>query len=325
MKNQLTKILAFFGACSLTACQLTDVNSPDAFSVSTPKTSYKAGEVVRFSLQGGFVDQVAFFSGEPGKRYEQIARSSGTGQNRLIFQSSMQQGVLPGQDSLRLLVSTNLAGYDEASIRAAKWTDITSRNTRWPTALSTAFTTSDSVNLNDFASADKVNIAFRYIGKKNPAQPQRRWQIQNVTLVNTLPDGTVTNIFNTFANTGWVQASLKNPSVAWNVGTANVSAANSLSNTSGIAIRTAYPVALDPGTTANVDENDDWLIASAFDLKTVRPDAGTTIKNGGANTLTSYQYTFTRAGTYTVTFVAQNLDVNTAKPVVRQLQLVITP
>lgn len=325
MKNRLDYLLLLLCVGCLASCQLTEVNAPNSFDVATAKNTYKVGEAVRFTFQGGFVDQIAFFSGEIGKRYEQVARTSGTGQSRLIFQASMQQGILPGQDSLRLLVSTNLMGYDETSIKAAKWTDITNRNSRWPTTLATSFVTSDSVNLNDFASADKINVAFRFIGKKNATQPQRRWQLQNVSLVNTLSDGTVTNIFNTFANAGWVQASLKNPTVAWNVGTAGISGANSLSNTSGIAIRTAYPISLDPGTAANVDDNDDWLISSAFDLKTVKPDVGTTIKNGGANMLASYQYIFTRAGTYTVTFVAQNMDVNTAKPVVRQLQLTITP
>lgn len=331
MKKNLNRPAARFvlalalTAAGLTGCQLTDVNSSDGFQVSTEKTTYRVGESIRFNFSGGLVDQVVYFSGEPGRRYENRSRTSATGQNRLIFQSSMQQGVLPGTDSLRLLVSTNLAGYDANSVAAARWTDITSRNTRWPTTLATAFTTSDSVNLNDFATAGKVNIAFRFLGKKNATAAQRRWQIQNVTLVNTLSDGTVTPIFNTFANTGWVQVSQKNPAVAWNVGTANISAANSLSNTSGVLIRTAYPISVDPGLATNVDDNDDWLISSAFDLKTVRPDVGVTVKNGGANMPTNYRYTFARPGTYTLTFVGMNQSVDTSKETVRQLQLTITP
>ncbi|WP_019991240.1 DUF5017 domain-containing protein [Rudanella lutea] len=309
----------------MASCQLVQVEAPDAFSVSTEKTTFRVGEPVRFSFTGGNIDQVVFFSGEIGRRYEQRTRTSGTGENRLVFQSSMQQGVLPGQDSLRLLVSTNLAGYDAASVTAARWTDITSRNTRWPTTLATTFTTSDSLNLNDFATAEKVNIAFRFIGKRNAAAAQRRWQIQNAVLINRLPDGTVTNLFNTFANTGWVQVSQKNNAVAWNVGTAGISAANSLSNTSGILIRTAYPISLDPGTATGVEDNDDWLITSAVNLKTVRPDVGLTVKNTGANMPPAYLYTFTRPGTYTVTFIGMNRDVETAKEVVRQLQLTITP
>ena len=312
-------------AGSLCGCQMVEVNAPDGFAVSTEKATFRAGQAVRFLLAGGNVDQVVFFSGEAGRRYEQRARTSGTGQNRLIFQSSMQQGVLPGIDSMRLLVSTNLAGYDAASVGSARWTDITSRNTRWPTTLATTFITSDSVNLNDFASAGKVNVAFRFIGKKNETIAQRRWLIQNVTLVNTLADGTVTNLFNTFANTGWVQTSLKNQSVAWNVGTAGISAANSLSNTSGSLIRTAYPITLEPGIAPNVDDNDDWLISSVFDLKMVRPDVGITVKNAGANMPPAYLYTFARPGTYQVTFVVMNRDVDTVKETTRQVQLTITP
>ncbi|WP_338877347.1 DUF5017 domain-containing protein (plasmid) [Spirosoma sp. SC4-14] len=309
---------------SLTACRQTDVDAP-SFDVSTTKTTVKAGETVPFTFTGGNPDQLVFYSGEIGKRYENRSRTSLAGVDKLVFQSAMQQGVLASQDSLRLLVSTNLKSYDANGIASATWTDITARNTKWPKALSTSYTTSDSIDLTSFNTADSVAIAFRFLGKKDIANPQRKWQIQNLTLTNKVADGTQTPLLSTFANTGWVQLSIKNQATAWDVGTANVSAATSVSNTSGKVIRSSYPITFDPGTTVGVDDNDDWLITSKVNPKTVKPDVGVVIKNTANNALYTYSYAFKTAGTYTVTFIAQNSNVNDRKDVVRQVQITVTP
>jgi hypothetical protein len=339
-------------ALALLACNKNNVAlSPAGFSVSTIKTAYKVGDTVTFNFNGT-PEIIVFYSGEIGKRYADANRLSAAGIEKLVFQVSMQQGAvspLSTTDSLRLYISTNLKSYDAAGIAAANWTDITARNTHWPTSLSTAFTTSDSVNISDFNTAAQVNIAFRATGKKNPALAQRKWEIQNLALSNNLPDGTVTPLFaapflgptapsaSAFAYTGWVEASLKNNNFpgtatngyvgynAWNVGTANVNTADSIRNSNGIPIRTAYPITFDPGTTLNNDDNDDWLITTAVDLKTTKPDGGTPIKNAQALTISRYQYVFKKAGTYTVTFVGINSALNNSESVVAQVQLTINP
>jgi Domain of unknown function (DUF5017) len=331
-----------------------DNEMPSGFQVTTQKLTYKVNDSVLFNFNSG-PDEIIFYSGEPGKRYEnQVARSE-AGINKLIFQSAMQNGVLINNDSMRLLVSVNLAGYDSASIVNATWTDITSRNTKWPTVLSTVFTTSDSVDISDFNNAGLINIAFRAIGKQYAAAAQRKWQIQNLALGNRLVDGTVTPLFATpltsattvtasaFQYTGWVQASIKNNTLpgfnAWNVGTGGISTADSIRNSNGIIIRTTYPIQFDPGTTVNNPDNDDWLITTKVNLKTVRPDAGVTIKNEvnaafpGMNYLfnkipgvyAQYLYFFKTPGVYNITFVAANLNNNRIGTVVKQLQITITP
>jgi hypothetical protein len=235
----------------------------------------------------------------------------------------------------------------------ATWTDITSRNTKWPTALSTAYTTSDSIDISDFNTADSVNIAFRFLGKQYATAAQRRWQIQNLTLSNRLPDGTIVPLFaapfagasvtSSFQYTGWVQVSMKNNTNpgfnAWNVGTGGISTADSVRNSNGIAIRSAYPVQFDPGTTVNNPENDDWLITTKTSLKTVRPDVGLIIKNEvnaafpgmtyvfnrEPGVYARYLYFFRTPGTYTVTFVAQNMNGDKKNELVKQIQITVNP
>lgn len=321
-------------------CKKVDIDSPDDFNVTSDKATYKAGDTASFSLSGT-ADMIVFFSGEAGKNYENRNRSVLAGIPKLVFQTNMTQGILPNNDSLRLYVSANLKGYDSTNVVNATWTDITSRNTKWPIALSSTFVTSDSIALTDFNTADSINIAFRATGKKYATAAQRKWQVQNLTLTNFLADGSSTALFSTFANTGWAQANIKNNPAfsltatnyqAWNVGQAGVNASNAplvisskACNSNGIPIQTAYPITFDPSAVTNVDDNDDWLITSAINLKTVKPDVGVAIKKPIDVTLKSYKYRFTTPGTYTLTFVAQNQRLDEKKEIVRQVQITVTP
>ena len=334
----------------LSACETNEQIAAPDFEVSTEKITYKVRDTVLFNFSGK-ADVLTFYSGELGSNYAAKDRFTAEGVVKLAFQTAMQQGPIPpavSQDSFSLMISSDLAGYDAESINKATWTDITTRNTKWPTALTTAYTTSDAIDISDFSAASKVNIAFKFVGKPNPTFAQRKWQVKDLTLNNTLADGTFTPLFTTFTNTGWVQASLKNdlnkgtPASfgvgynAWNVGTWNVSATNNpiifsttsglrAVNTNGIVIATAYPITFDPGTTINNDENEDWLITSAIDLKKTKPDVGTVIKSAVSKSLKRYSYIFKKAGTYTVTFDAMNNDLNNSIHVVKQIEITVTP
>jgi hypothetical protein len=291
----------------------------------------------------GRCDQVLFYSGEVGMKYENTERTSGAGIAKLVFQTSLQKGVLTNGDSLRLLVSSNLKGYDSTSIVKATWIDITSRNTKWPSAISTSYTTSDSIDLTDF-NKDSINIAFRYKGKRSATVAQQKWLIQGFSLLNILPDGTKTGLFappqiavgtatSAFANTGWVEASLKNNTLpgfnAWNVGAANTSAAKTAKNPNGITIVTAYPITFDPGLTFDNPDNDDWLITSKVNLKQVKQDFGVAIKNATGLMIKKFD-AFPSAyykvpGTYTATFIAINQSIESTKKVVKQVTITVIP
>lgn len=355
MQNMLHKSIGIlFASVLLFSCAKYDSNDPvDGFSVKLSSDNVKVNEPVIFSFNSG-PDMLIFYSGEPGKNYQNASRTGTVaGVNKLVFQTSMQQGVLPGLDSLKLLISTNLKGYDSASVVSANWVDITARNTKWPTALATTFTTSDSIDISDFNTADSVCLAFRFIGKSNPLAAQRKWQLQGLTLSNRLSDGTIIPLFapaftgstvtSAFANTGWVQLSLKGNGVpgfnAWNVGEPGRSANTAVNNNNGIAIKTAYPIQFDPGTTVNNIENDDWLITAKTSLKTALPDAGVVIKNETNASVpgmtyvfgrtpgvyAQYQYVFTTPGTYKVTIVGQNVNNNNSVSVVRQFDITVRP
>jgi hypothetical protein len=317
--------LYFFAiiASVLTSCSTDMLMEPSDFDIKIDTTrTYKVGDTLRFIISGGKVDQITFFSGELGRNYSNINRIISEGIPKLVFQSSLGQGSAV-TDSLRLMISSNLKGYDSINVVQANWTDITARNSKWSSVVSTKFTTSDSIDLSDFNNvSDSINLAFRFIGHE-PILPalQAKWQISNLTLTNILPDGNLFPLFSTFDNTGWVQVSLKNQANTWDVGNWNMSAKNGKTNSSGITIRTVYPITLNTGTAAN----DDWLITSAINLKSVKPDAGVTIKNSANLTMTDYEYIYKMPGVYTLTFVAANLNLNESKKLVKQIKIEILP
>lgn len=340
MKKYIICLCAYIAIIHIGCKKDAAVSTPDDFNAELASLSLKAGDTATFNLSGA-ADMIVFYSGEAGRNYEYRNRTVSAGVPKLVFQSNMTQGLIPNDDSLRVYVSTDLKGYDSASVVTANWTDITNRNTKWPVALSSAFVVSDTIDLSDFNTADGINIAFRATGKKYATAQQRRRQIQNVNLTNVQADGSAYTLFSSFSSVGWVQANIKNnplPSMtginfhAWNVGEAGVNASNSkliiggkACNSNGIAIQTAYPITFDPGSAVNADENDDWLITSKVNLKTVRPDAGIAIKRPVDPTLKTYRYRFTKAGTYTVTFVAQNQRLDGYAEVVRKVQVVVNP
>jgi Domain of unknown function (DUF5017) len=339
--KRYTTLCSVLVAALFFSCKEEALIAPNNFNVTTTATTFNVGDNVTFTISDDDANQIVFYSGETGRKYENATRTVGAGTPKLFFQTTMQQGAVPPAattDTLRLLISSNLTGYDAASIQKATWTDITKRNTKWPTSLATSYTNSDTLNLSDFNSADSINIAFKVENKANATLPQRKWGMQGFSLVNVLADGTSTVLFaapqtapnvavNNFTYVGWVQASIANNTLsgfnAWNVGTWNISTADSIRNSNGISIRTAYPITFDPGTNLNNPDNEDWLMTSKVNLKQVVPDFGTTIKNRAGQKLLTYSYKFLKAGTFNVTFVAQNGVIADDKRVTKQIQLTI--
>ncbi len=349
MRNKLlillivTFILGLHIGCSK---KISTVDNPSDFNVMVNSTTYKVNDTVTFNLSGN-PDEIVFYTGEPGRQYQNRNRYMAVGVNKLSFSSYMQQGTSKLPDSsLKLFITTNLGGrYDSTGIANATWNDITNL-AKWPDSIGTTYTNSGLIDITNYNSFDSVNIAFNYKGNLDSKNTQRKWSIQNFNLVNILPDssawGLFTNPFlgtatgvesstsfptttnpSTFAATGWVEMDMLNNKNAWNVGTWNISTTDSVRNSSGVTITNKYPIFFDPGNKPNIPNNNDWLITSVVNLKHVYPDVGAVVKNTITPSLSNYQYVFVKPGVYTVTFVASNINVNTSKSVVRQVTITV--
>ena len=80
-----------------------------------------------------------------------------------------------------------------------------------------------------------------------------------------------------------------------------------------------------PNVTATTAYSEEWIVSNAFYPKTATPDKGVHIKNISNAPVQKIAYKFSKAGTYTVTFVASNNRDYGRKELVKQISLTITP
>lgn len=272
----------------------------DDFSVTTEKSTYKVGEPIRFVLNGE-PDNIVFWSGEPGRKYEFRERTVVEGNTiGLNFKSFAQYGPSPvDQSTLKLLISTDFNGkYDSANVLAATWEDITGK-----AILSSGQdqTASGNIDLSEFAERNKnMALAFRY--KTNVVKPesaQNRWVIRSFDLKSINEQKEETAIA-TMATAGWSSFNFSGPTTKWSV-------------TSVQLLTVTNTLALD----------DDWVITKQFNPNKTNPDKGEPIKNISQN-LYEYRRVYTKPGIYKVTFVATNANVKESASAIKEMDITIT-
>src|SRR5688572_28419264 len=94
-------------AALLSACSKQLSKSDKTFDVSAEQTTVNKGDTVRFHFSGD-PDIISFYSGETGKRFEFINRSSANGTPVLRFRSLRANGSQP--NSLTVFVSGDFQG-----------------------------------------------------------------------------------------------------------------------------------------------------------------------------------------------------------------------
>ncbi len=282
-----------------TACNKVPIVSPDDFTVSATKTSYKVNENVVFNISGN-PDNVLFYSGEPGKDYSKASQFTATGGTpEMQFLSNVQFGA--AVNNLSVLVSNDFNGlYDTTNVRNAHWTDVTSRLVLGNSATNVS---SGVVSLNDLKVEGKpMFVAFKYLSILPAVNKQKQWTISSFQFRTKYPDGRVYNNAATNADASFGLINFKGDSARW-VSSTTLS-------------HTGLPVGY-PG-------DEDWAITKTLLLDKISPDAGTVIKAISQPAPPSFSWVYTTPGTYKVVFVAQNSDVKNVKKVVREVDIIIT-
>jgi len=334
---QSARYLLVTAGILLSACSKKDSVTPATFDVvsahinGTAASSFSSKDTVLFKFSGD-PNQISFYSGEIGKRYNYINRITAAGDPQLQFSTVRANGTQSG--SLSLLVSSDFKGVvvrtiagvvtrdtvsTNANIAAATWTDITSRAT-----LSTGATTalpSGVIDLADFSKGKPIYIAFKYDAVAGSIQ--NKWTITNLSVNNVLPDSSVytiaslnsstsaiTNYGNSTYGPGWAVSfdPAKNANLYGWVYT---------DKTSLVITGAATAVT----ATANAEA---WAIMGPIDLTRVTPDIGVNIKSITA-ALATYQYNYAKAGTYNAVFVGGNYTPTASSTVVKKATITITP
>ena len=247
---------------------------PASLSVLPDKVECKAGEPITFSLTGNNANNVVFYSGESGHNFDFRERFYADNDMVVNFSTWVRYGEI--YQNLQFLVSNHFNGiYDEGSVEAANWIDLSDKFTF---SSGVDRTPSGEVSLKEYAGDDpnaQLYVAFRYRDNEKPRQ--NNWIIRTITLDLISPEG-VRSSSAAMSTMGWKVVDFKNPAVTWN-------------------ISSSTQILIDGGT--NQPENDDWVISKAFNLRKGTPDKGVSL-----NSVTSrdYIYTYNTPGTYKAVF-----------------------
>lgn len=303
----LTVLSIFF-----TACSEKDIPVPDDFEASLAQATYKLGDSVKFNLSG-VPDNITFYSGEPQSEYDKRNFfSSDEGSLTLQFNSQTRAGAtLPR--NISVLVSTDFNGvYNEASVKAAKWTDITSRATMPSNTASNADVVSGIINLDDLKVKGKLMFfALRYLSENPTTTAQRYWNFGRLALTNTVPGNGDLVLASTVEPAMFQILEFQGADNKWTINT-GTAAQHRL-------IHTANAI--------NTEPDDDWLVSRGFDVFQTNAHIknAINIKSIASSAPKTFSWLYTAPGTYKATFIAQNGNKDIQREVIKEVTVNIIP
>lgn len=311
-----TLFLGLFFGCN----KDNDLSAP-AFEVSTTAATFKKGTAVQFTFKGN-PQLISVYTGEFGKdyNYREGRTLDVTGLNLAFNSAVANEGAGTSQTGMfSLQVSSNFNGdYSSfAHVQAATWTDVTDRLTKQEaatTATSSLATPADGIDLSDLRVAGKpLYIAFKYnIRPQSINGIWRSWTFQGFSLTGNTASGKQT--LGNMASTAF-RVVRKNPEIT------------SRTTTSSTVLTLRHTdLALEPGAAETATEN--WIISQTFsNVNSINfgPDLSTPIQGGTSSVeKKDYSYTFSKAGQYSVYFVAANVSLDGKAETVRKVDLTIT-
>ncbi len=294
----------------LTACSENEIQAPDDFGVSVTKATYKLSDSVQFNISGN-PDNITFYSGEPGREYDKRDFfSSDEGTLTLQFNSQTRAGAtLPR--NISVLISTDFDGeYNEQSVKAAKWTDITSRAVLPANTASNADVASGEINLDDLKVKGRpMYLAFRYVSEDAAGTAQRYWNMGRMLLINSVPGNGDFEITPTIEKGLFQVVEFQGADNKWTINTGTAS--------SHRLIHTANAI--------NAQPDDDWVISRGFQVFQTfgHKKNAVNVKSISGSTPRTFSWRYSTPGTYKATFIALNADRDVQKEVIKEVWITI--
>ena len=289
----------------------------DQEAVDTPNfevafnPTVKAGEPVVFTVNNA-PNFLNFFSGEYGHEIKNSERLKAEGEFFLTFNTARHymDGTSKTDNAWSLLVSTDYSGSGTVEdVQSATWTNISDRFT-FATARTYTQTNSGKVNISELAGDKPVYFAVRAYAKGKQAEGNRQGNFRfhsfdiSLAVANESYSLDVTNL-----NTpGFKPVNIEgtHPTIA----------------TKDIWVNKGsyYELAADQAQYTN----DDWLITNPVNLSgAVSPDRGVPLKTYSEK-LETFEYTYTKPGTFTVAFVGNNETIYGQKQNIKEFTITVT-
>ena len=284
MPTMMKKTMMISGLAALGLLSCIKDEAPDAYlGVTLQQGQYRAGEPVTFKFEGD-PDNIVFWSGENGHRYEYRERTQADCDIFLDFTSYVRNG--DAGKNLKICISTDFSGvYDEANVKAATWTDISDRFRFSP---GTDNYPSGELQLDEYLQTASAGgnffIAFRYTGGSN------QWIVRSTDVDRQTPENVRSSMAD-MSSIGWQFVDCGNPDASWNFDGSRL-----------------Y---FDWNTGAGTD-NDDWAISGPLNASSVDPDTGTALKSL-STTMDEFTYTYNEPGIYKAVFATSSVWYSDSK------------
>lgn len=322
------------------ACTQNDILYDADYNVTLDAgNTYVAGEPVTFNFSGN-VDNLLFYSGEPGSQYQYRDRYSVPVESltsaQLELTVTCQYGNVPGGlDIYYSNTFTGLDGSDADADRAAissmsenmedaGWKKITVWGGDNPDEPSNSTATTANVTLDIYDSRENFAIAFHWHpseGAENN-QAQRTYRISGTLNVGTADGLSISSDLSDFVYTTF----MTNDTFAENPYFVNT---NPVSGNNNGAIRfddSAYDIVFQGAAADIFDFNlDGWCFSIPQALNSVPNDKGIVIKNMQNYLSSYYTYTYTEPGTYNAVFVGRNSNYIGTSEKIREVTVTILP
>lgn len=278
---------------------LEEVEEPN-FNVEVVSQSIKIGEEVEFKVENA-PDFLYFYAGDFGHQYKYKDRTNAEGIVTMSFLNSQKWGVGANKvGNLTVWYSKDYSGAGTAeAVNVANWTEISDRFN-----ISTLydFTLQDSgvVDISDLADGNSIYFGFKYFCDITADRPSE-WFLDDLSINMDVADAPALLTVATENNPGFKPVDVQGVVSGWN--------ANKWYWDSGKGDNGLWRMRGQVKVGGQWIVNEDWLITNAMNLTKVAPDKGEPLKTY-SDKLESFTYTYTKAGTYTVTMLGNNTTIH---------------
>ena len=326
-------LLLLFAGCSDELDDKADlrvgVATNDHSSLDGDTVVVKKGAALDFTFNGS-PDNIVFFSGETGAKYEYKDRvevdASDIVSSRLTFSVWAQYGnAKTAANVLRMMISDSFTGLEKNNFKADSalvehfdWNELVPQADLPQAPGNAKSAKAYDIDMTPYLGK-RIALAIAYQPKDNSAA-QPRENFVGMKIVNTMKDGTTSTLY--AGNFGFTAVNMmchhnlddqrsmtanreygtvtNNTSGIWNLSDAG--RGNFFIHSSGASKALKYG----------------WLVTDLFTINACSPDQGLAIKNISQR-LDSYSYTYSKTGLYKAVFIATNANYKYESRVVREV------
>lgn len=267
----------------------------------------KVNEPVVFSVQNA-PNFLSFYSGDFGHQYIYKDRTNAEDPVTMSFLNSQKWGL--GSNATETLTVWYSKDYDgsgtAAAVNAATWIELTDRfdiSTRYDFD----FQSSGVVDISDLADGGNIFFGFKYFSD-NVEDRGAEWYFDGFEIKMNVENAPAPLTVANMSTPGFKPVDVQGIVDAWNGAKWYFDTGNNIWRMRG---------------NSHAIVNEDWLITNAINLTKVNPDSGVSLKTYSEK-LDTFEYTYAKAGVYTITFVGSNETVHGQEGAIKEYTITVT-